>query len=199
MTKRTEQKAERREAIIFAALDLFVSRGYASTKISDIAEKVDMSMGLLFHYFESKESLYEELVRIGLEGTKYPINQTYEHAIDYFTEFAGQLFAYLKVNPITGKLFVFMADAQRNSGVPKAARELALQINTTEAFVKIIEWGQAEGTIKAGNPLELSSAFWCSLQGVVENFVFHPEIPLPNAEWIVDIIRNNKRKGKDNE
>ena len=57
--KRQEQKEARRQEILYVALDLFVKKGYAATKITDIAEKASMSVGLLFHYFESKEKLYE--------------------------------------------------------------------------------------------------------------------------------------------
>lgn len=69
MRTRKEQKEQRRQEIINAALELFVSKGYAATKITDIAKKTNMSTGLMFHYFESKEQLYEALVQMGLEGT----------------------------------------------------------------------------------------------------------------------------------
>ena len=59
METRKEQKERRRQEIINAALELFVSKGYAATKITDIAKRVNMSIGLMFHYFESKEALYE--------------------------------------------------------------------------------------------------------------------------------------------
>ena len=51
---RKEQKEERRKAILMTALTLFVENGYHETRISDIAQAVPMSTGLLFHYFESK-------------------------------------------------------------------------------------------------------------------------------------------------
>ena len=66
---RKEQKEEKRNAILITALNLFVTRGYYETKITDIAEAVPMSTGLLFHYFESKESLLTELVKMGAAGT----------------------------------------------------------------------------------------------------------------------------------
>ena len=52
------------------ALTLFVERGYYDTKITDIAKAVPMSTGLMFHYFESKEELLLELVKMGAESTK---------------------------------------------------------------------------------------------------------------------------------
>ena len=43
METRKEQKEKRRQEIICAALELFVSKGYAATKVTDIAERVNMS------------------------------------------------------------------------------------------------------------------------------------------------------------
>ena len=100
METRKEQKERRKQEIIYAALELFVSKGYAATKVTDIAKKANMSTGLMFHYFESKEKLYEELVEIGLEGTKYPTEQKCEHAIDFFIRFTTQLFEYMRQQPI---------------------------------------------------------------------------------------------------
>lgn len=189
MATRQEQKEQRRQEILYAALDLFVAKGYATTKITDIAEKVSMSVGLLFHYFESKEKLYEELVKMGLKGTAYPGAQKCEHAIDFFEQFTEQLFIFMKEQPYTAKMFVLMADAQRSAGTPESVRQIALQVNTIEQFVPIIEWGQKEGTVRQGNPLTLSNAFWCSIQGIAEQYAVRPETGLPKAEWIVDIVR----------
>lgn len=189
MPTRQEQKEQRRQEIMYAALDLFVKRGYAATKIADIAKAASMSVGLLFHYFESKEKLYEELVKMGLQGTAYPGAQKCEHAIDFFLQFAEQLFTYMRQQPYVAKMFVLMADAQRSEGTPEHIREIAMQVNTIEQFVPIVEWGQKEGSIKQGDALALSGAFWCSIQGIAEQYAAHPDMGLPDAQWIVDIVR----------
>ena len=189
MPTRQEQKEQRRQEIMYAALDLFAKKGYAATKIADIAKAASMSVGLLFHYFESKEKLYEELVKMGLQGTAYPGEQKCEHAIDFFVQFAEQLFTYMRQQPYIAKMFVLMADAQRSEGIPEHIREIAMQVNTIEQFVPIVEWGQKEGSIKRGDALTLSNAFWCSIQGIAEQYATHPEMGLPDAQWIVDIVR----------
>ena len=189
MPTRQEQKEQRRQEIMYAALDLFVKKGYAATKIADIAKAASMSVGLLFHYFESKEKLYEELVKMGLQGTAYPGEQKCEHAIDFFVQFAEQLFTYMRQQPYIAKMFVLMSDAQRSEGIPEHIREIAMQVNTIEQFVPIVEWGQKEGSIKRGDALTLSNAFWCSIQGIAEQYATHPEMGLPDAQWIVDIVR----------
>ncbi|HIW80327.1 MAG TPA: TetR/AcrR family transcriptional regulator [Candidatus Acetatifactor stercoripullorum] len=189
METRKEQKERRRQEIIYTALELFVSKGYAATKITDIAKRANISRGLMFHYFESKENLYEELIRMGVEGTTYPGEQKCEHAIDFFVNFTEELFAYMKEQPATAKFFVLMAEAQRSEATPEHIREIAMKVNVIEQFVPIVEWGQQEGTIKEGDPLIISNAFWCSVQGIAERFATNQDIALPKAEWIVDIIR----------
>lgn len=189
MDTRKEKKERRRQEILYAALELFVTKGYAATKITDIAKSANMSRGLMFHYFESKEKLYEELIRMGLEGTAYPGEQKCEHAIDFFMNFTEGLFAYMKEQPVVAKFFVLMAEAQRSEATPEHIREIAMRVNVIEQFVPIVEWGQKEGIIKEGSPLVLSNAFWCSVQGIAERFATNQDIELPNSDWIVDIIR----------
>ena len=46
---RNEQKEERRKQILFKALELFVTKGFTETKITDIAQALDISTGLLLH------------------------------------------------------------------------------------------------------------------------------------------------------
>ena len=55
-------KEERKKGIISAALKLFSEKGFYITTIPDIAEKVGMSVGNFYNYFNSKDILAKELV-----------------------------------------------------------------------------------------------------------------------------------------
>ncbi len=55
-------KAERKKSIISASLKLFSERGFYITTIPDIAQKVGMSVGNFYNYFNSKDVLAKELV-----------------------------------------------------------------------------------------------------------------------------------------
>lgn len=65
MPKTKEQyeaiKAERKKAILSGALYLFALQGYNSTTSDNISKYVQCSHGLLYHYFPTKEQLFEEL------------------------------------------------------------------------------------------------------------------------------------------
>ena len=126
---RKEQKEERRKAILFTALNLFVERGYHETKISDIADAVPMSVGLLFHYFESKEVLLKELVAMGVQYTDTVSKIESDDPEGFFVSFLGQLFEYSSKQPWVFNMFVLMGQA-RKSGMPEEVRAIADRINT---------------------------------------------------------------------
>ena len=52
---------ERRIQILEVALKLFAERGVEGTTIKQIAERADISVGLLYHYFDGKASLQEAI------------------------------------------------------------------------------------------------------------------------------------------
>ena len=51
-----------RQKILDASLELFGTKGYESTTISDIVKSAGISKGLIYHYFESKEDILRKLV-----------------------------------------------------------------------------------------------------------------------------------------
>ena len=61
--RHTDQGLERKQQLLDAAESLFASRGYGPTRIADICEAAGVAKGLFYWYFETKESLFAELVR----------------------------------------------------------------------------------------------------------------------------------------
>ena len=63
---RAERAAERRLAIIEAALDEFIARGFAATRLDDVAKRAGVAKGTIYLHFKDKESMFEELIRTAL-------------------------------------------------------------------------------------------------------------------------------------
>ena len=57
------RKDARPQELLAAALDLFVERGYAGTRLDDVASLAGVSKGTLYLYFENKEDLFKAVVR----------------------------------------------------------------------------------------------------------------------------------------
>ncbi|SCW40925.1 transcriptional regulator, TetR family [Rhizobium mongolense subsp. loessense] len=60
---RAEQKARRPAQILDAAFEEFVERGYVATRVEDIADRVGVTKGTIYVYFETKEQLFEAMIR----------------------------------------------------------------------------------------------------------------------------------------
>src|SRR3569623_411756 len=58
------RRAEARpDEVLDAALELFVEKGFAHTRVEDIAARAGLSKGAVYLYFPSKEAILEGLVK----------------------------------------------------------------------------------------------------------------------------------------
>ncbi|HCY86413.1 MAG TPA: hypothetical protein DHV36_14855, partial [Desulfobacteraceae bacterium] len=58
MSKREENKGKKQTAILAAALTVFSQKGYAASKIIDIARAANVGKGTIYEYHRSKEDLF---------------------------------------------------------------------------------------------------------------------------------------------
>src|SRR5882672_7348485 len=65
-SNRATRAAERREAIIAAGLEEFVARGFAATRLDDVARRAGVAKGTIYLHFKDKEALFEELIRTAI-------------------------------------------------------------------------------------------------------------------------------------
>jgi AcrR family transcriptional regulator len=65
-SSRAARAAERRAAIIDAAMDEFIARGYAATRLDDVAKRAGVAKGTIYLHFKDKESMFEELIRTAI-------------------------------------------------------------------------------------------------------------------------------------
>lgn len=66
--RKQRQKHELKSSILAAAREIASSEGWRSVTIRKIAERIEYSPPVLYEYFDSKEDLLLELVRMGYAG-----------------------------------------------------------------------------------------------------------------------------------
>src|SRR5689334_643243 len=72
-SNRAERAAERRAAIVEAAMEEFVARGFAATRLDDIARRAGVAKGTIYLHFKDKESMFEELIRTAIVPLVSPL------------------------------------------------------------------------------------------------------------------------------
>jgi AcrR family transcriptional regulator len=75
---RWERRKESRPAeLLAAALDCFVERGYAATRLDDVAARAGVSKGTLYLYYSSKDQLFMAVVRESI----IPLIEAFRHEV----------------------------------------------------------------------------------------------------------------------
>src|ERR1700694_1040595 len=82
------RKNARPKEIIAAALEVFADRGFAATKLEDVARRAGVTKGTIYLYFENKEALFKAIVR----ETIVPVIVKGEAVAQSFTGSARDLF-----------------------------------------------------------------------------------------------------------
>jgi TetR/AcrR family transcriptional regulator, fatty acid metabolism regulator protein len=60
-SKSNNQGGDKRRAILDAAIRVFARQGFHSARVSDVASEAGVAYGLVYHYFDSKEQMLNEL------------------------------------------------------------------------------------------------------------------------------------------
>ena len=66
--KRERRKEARPGELLDAALSIFVDKGFAASRVEEVAARAGVSKGTLFLYFPSKEELFKAVVRENIAG-----------------------------------------------------------------------------------------------------------------------------------
>ncbi len=76
--KRERRKQARPGELLEAALSLFVEKGFAATRVEEVAARAGVSKGTLFLYYASKEDLLKAVVHETLAGRFAEWNEEFE-------------------------------------------------------------------------------------------------------------------------
>ena len=141
MGVREEQYQQRKEQLLQIALEEFINKGYFGTSTREIAKIAGISSGLMFHYFASKQELYEFLVEVGCSEMMLEYKDE-DDPLTVFESHLSQTLQMISTNPFVGRMFVFMGDASYNAGkISQKAGEMIAQHNIIEQSIPLIMKG----------------------------------------------------------
>jgi len=63
-----EIRKQKKQLILDTALELFAENGFHATSMSQVAKKADVSKGLAYNYFESKQEILDEIIKTGFDS-----------------------------------------------------------------------------------------------------------------------------------
>jgi AcrR family transcriptional regulator len=169
----------RRERIVEAALDLFAAKGFDRTSTKEIARAAGVAEGLIFHHFDSKESLlaalfetrrsyFSDLQALSSEPPDLPAEQV-------LTQMATEALARLRRERRIA--IVLFGTAQTNPGV--RARLEAVIREGTGHLARYLAARRDRGELR--RDLDVETAAFAFLSPLFLHFLVYRD--LPAAEW----------------
>jgi AcrR family transcriptional regulator len=170
MSTKKEQRLASTGRLLDSALHLFVSKGYGSTNLEQIAGAAKLSKGAVFFYFGSKEAVLLELLK---RVEKIVVDEALETAAQAGPRASDQIVAFLHHQAKLGVthrdevLLLILMSLEFGGHEGPVSREIRRIYRRLYAFVeKIIRKGRTSGELRKDlDPRELASIIMANHDG----------------------------------
>jgi AcrR family transcriptional regulator len=172
---------QRREQMLRAALEVIVERGYADTRIADVAERTGTSPALVIYYFKTRDQLLTEAIRYSEDSWYAEFLRRMEDiptAAGRLAELVGMIC--LPGNPEPQKYWLVWLDlwafSPRSSGV--AAVRQKSDERWREAIRAVVQAGQEAGEFAPVDPDDFTITLAALLDGLAVQIALEdPQVP----------------------
>lgn len=205
---------DRRERILDVAFEIFGSRGYSNSSLTEIAERVDMTHAGVLHHFGSKDALLLEVLRrrdehdvANLDGQHMPGGvDLFRHLVR--TAFVNahragivQAFAVLSAESVTegnpGRTFFTSRFRSLRDDISHAFGEMCAELGVPQsqdvaaasaAIVAVMDGLQVQWLLDPDR-IDLGRASAYAIEAIVASVV-HPHVDVlgPRGQWPASIL-----------
>ncbi|QGK70340.1 TetR family transcriptional regulator [Allosaccharopolyspora coralli] len=148
-TRENARGSQRRAELLTIAANLFATRGFLATTVRDIADEAGILSGSLYHHFDSKESMVDEILREFLDYQQRSYDDILGEAEDARTaviELVRQSFRampqYRSAIAIFQNEANHLAQFERFAYLDKAAAEFE------RMWIRVLQDGQEQGLFR---------------------------------------------------
>lgn len=184
------RKEDRPAELLAAALDLFVEKGFAATRLDDVAARAGVSKGTLYLYFKNKEDLFKAVVRDSI----VPLIEAFEQQLEstdllsdaLVTLYFRKFWADFCDTKLSGICKLMVAEAGNFPDLALFFHTEVIERNNA-ILAAIVQRGIKKGDYHAAN-LDVSVNLWMAAL-VMEAIWRHSLMPcLPNTPLVSEQI-----------
>lgn len=198
MARTTEKNEQMRDLskqkIRSAALNQFSKKGLFATRIQDIAMEADISQGLLYRYYASKDEIYIDLIEDALdkmnEACQYICNLDITAREKIMTSLT-ELFRTIETSENFSQTCRLITQAMNSTAIPEKAQSILDEKRDIpyQVFAKIMKKGQEEHAVVDGNPEDLAILFWTTINGLAIFYATRKlSRPLPDKDYVASMF-----------
>jgi AcrR family transcriptional regulator len=174
---------DKRRNILDAAIKVFARQGFHSTRVSDIADEAGVAYGLVYHYFDSKDEVLNELFtgRWSLLLTAIEeADASAESPRSKLAAVAAFIVDSYQHNPELMKVIIVEVTRAANSFGRTHLPEIR---RAYDSITKIVAEGQEKGAFRRDiDPAFASMSFYGAIEQLLSGWIFEV-IPASSADY----------------
>lgn len=152
-------KARRAELLAIAG-QLFAERGLRATTVRDIADAAGILSGSLYHHFDSKESMVDEILRNFLDDLFHRYDAIVARALGpRGTLEAVVVASFEAIDEHNAAVAIYQAEARHLAGQPRFGYIRDRLVEFRRLWHDVLKAGVAEGTFRDDLDVELAYRF----------------------------------------
>ncbi|MEL6149106.1 MAG: TetR/AcrR family transcriptional regulator [Chloroflexota bacterium] len=195
--RRERQKAETRQAILDAASELFLEKGYENFSLRQVAEQIGYSPGTIYLYFSDRDALLFTLADEGFQRFGRMLQATVESSDNPREQLIAMGEGYVDFglnNPVHYRLMFlerpdFMMRERPDSDEPDTWADTFMILH------RCVERAMEQDVIEKDDPRTVSDAIWAMLHGVVALGIRMPHVDDDRTQQAADKIRRVMNRG----
>ena len=167
----TKIQEQRRRQILQAAVRTFAAKGYHAARVSDIAKEAGVAYGLVYHYYESKETLLEAIFKEtwgAMIETVQSVERLDEPAPVRVRKVSEIVLRTWKRDPDLVRVLV--REVTRSAQAQEETEDIDL---AHQALQRIVEDGQRRGEFRTDVDARLTATIWYgALEEILTGWAF---------------------------
>lgn len=160
VTQPDPSKSARRTELLGLAANLFAERGLRATTVRDIADAAGILSGSLYHHFDSKEAMVDEILRGFLDDLFGRYREIVAAGIPARDTLEALVIAsYESFDQFHAAVAIYQAEAKRLSGTPRFDYIAKYNSEFRELWHQVLTNGVADGSFRPEMDIELAYRF----------------------------------------
>lgn len=171
--RRNREKSERKDAILRAAVQVYLAEGYHATTMDKIAETAELSRATVYLYFSTKDEIFVQAIARQSEHFARLLKGVYERRKEIGAALLPELWACFKkfyfLDPAIVDITLYFHQSEMLRRLPAPLR-LELDRTGSQNYLwmrKIITYGIQQGVLRQYNEKTLAEFFWTSFLGIL--------------------------------
>ncbi|HKH17414.1 MAG TPA: TetR family transcriptional regulator C-terminal domain-containing protein [Solirubrobacteraceae bacterium] len=160
-------RADRRESVVRAAIDVIAEKGLGGTRIADIAERAGMSPGHVLYYFDGKSAIFTRALRMIEDDLRAEARAAFERLPAAADRWAWLIEQAAPTGPDDVRVLLWIeawARAPREPDV--SAVVIELDRRWVGLLVELVEYGRATGEFRIADAQEFAVRFAALVDGL---------------------------------